>query len=82
MFEFLHSKNFNVIFSFIVGLGIMTLLKPICKGADCIHQKAPPIEEVNKSTYQLGSKCYQFRSEVVECSKEGVIEQFQNRYFF
>lgn len=76
MFEFLKSKKFNILFSFLLGFGIMALLRPICNGAECLIQKAPPLEEVNKATYQLGSKCYQFRSATVECPKTGVIEPF------
>jgi hypothetical protein len=79
MFEFLKSKQFNVLFSFLLGFGIMALLRPICHGPECLIQKAPPLEEVNKATYQLGSKCYQFRSAIVECPKSGVIEPFTVR---
>jgi hypothetical protein len=79
MFEFLKTKEFSTVFSFVIGLGLMALLRPICHGKDCMIQKAPSVEEVNKTTYQLGSKCYQFRSESVECPKEGVIESFQQR---
>jgi hypothetical protein len=82
MFEFLQSKSFNAVFSFILGLGIIALLKPICHGPSCIVQKAPSVEEVTKSTYQLGSKCFQFATEPVDCPKEGVIEAFQTRTFF
>ena len=55
----------------------MALLKPMCHGNNCVIQRAPPVEEVNKVTYQLGAKCYQFRSEPVDCPKEGAIEPFQ-----
>jgi hypothetical protein len=79
MFEFLKSKTFNTLFSFILGLGLMSLLRPLCHGPECIVQKAPPVDEVNKTTYQLGSKCYQFRSAPVDCPKEGVIEPFSVR---
>jgi len=57
----------------------MSLLRPLCNGPECIVQKAPPVDEVNKTTYQLGSKCYQFRSAPVDCPKEGVIEPFTLR---
>ncbi len=79
MFEFLKTKEFSMVFSFVVGLGLMALLRPICQGKDCLIQKAPSVDEVNKTTYQLGSKCYQFRSQPVDCPKEGVIEAFQQR---
>jgi hypothetical protein len=66
-----------MIASFIVGLGLMSLLKPECKGTECRILKAPPLEEVNHTTYQLGSKCYQFRSETIECPTGAILEPFQ-----
>jgi hypothetical protein len=77
MFEFLKSKNFDAVFSLVLGLGLMALLKPGCKDSECHIQKAPPYEEVKSSTYQLGSKCYNFEAETMECPMTGVIEPFE-----
>ena len=77
MFAFLKSKNFDTAFSFVVGLGLMALFKPVCEGDECHIQKAPPYDEVNTSTYQLGSKCYKFEADHVECPSKGVIEPFE-----
>ena len=77
MFGFLKSKTFDTAFSFIIGIGLVSLLKPICKGSECHIQKAPPYDEVKESTYQLGSKCYQFKADPVECPNTGVIEPFE-----
>jgi hypothetical protein len=77
MFEFLKTERFSMVFSFILGLGCMALLKPICKGSECHIQKAPPYNEVKESTYQLGTDCYRFEAANIECPKTGVIEPFQ-----
>ncbi len=77
MFGFLKSPTFNYVFSFILGLGLMALLKPACKGEECKILKAPPLEDVKKTTYQLGSACYQFHTEPITCPSKGVIEPFQ-----
>ena len=53
-------------FSFLVGIFIIIVFKKACKGDDCIEHTNPNNEEINKSTYQIGSKCYQFRSTFVE----------------
>jgi hypothetical protein len=74
MFEFLKSKHFHLIASFIVGLGLAAILRPGCTGPNCIVHRAPSVEEVTKSTYQLGSKCYQFKTEPTACADSGVIE--------
>ena len=62
MFDFLKSKQFHIVFNFIVGLFIILVLRPTCKGDNCIEHKNPVISELTSSTYQLGSKCYQFNT--------------------
>lgn len=69
MLDFLKSKQFHIAFSFIIGLFLVLILRPTCKGDDCIEYKNPSIQEITSSTYQLGSKCYQFKNSSVECGK-------------
>ncbi len=77
IWDFLKSKNFNLIFSFLLGLGLAAILRPACKGDQCVTMKAPPVHEVEKTTYQLGSKCFQFTVESADCPSSGkVIEAF------
>ena len=66
VFAFLKSKQFHILFNFIVGLFIVLVLRPICKGDHCIEHKNPDIKEIISSTYQLGSKCYQFNTTTVD----------------
>jgi hypothetical protein len=77
IWDFLKSKNFNIIFSILIGLGFAAILRPACKGDQCVVMKAPPVHEVSKSTYQMGSKCYQFKVQNTECSSKGLIESFK-----
>ncbi len=82
MFEFLKSEKFNVFFSFLLGLALLSLLKPTC-GAECKQMRAAPLEEVKAATYQIGQTCYQFKTETIECPRgdaaKGVIETFRGR---
>lgn len=71
------TKSFNTCFSFLLGLGLMALLRPSCKGDECIVLKAPPAHEVKDATYQIGKKCYKFNTYVVDCPSKGVIESFE-----
>ena len=77
MFEFLKTETFSILFSFTLGLGCMAVLKPVCSGSECRIQKAPPYEEVKKSTYQMGKECFQFHAEPIACPSRGVIEPFE-----
>jgi hypothetical protein len=77
IWDFMKSKQFNTVFSFIIGLGLAAILRPACKGDQCLTMKAPPVHEVEKTTYQLGTKCFQFKLESTDCPTSGkIIEAF------
>jgi hypothetical protein len=76
MFEVLKTKKFATAFSFILGFSIVVFLIPVCTGDQCFIKKAPSPEEMKKTTYRLGKKCYQFRPDVVQCPTKGAIESF------
>jgi hypothetical protein len=77
MLKLIQSDTFDTVFSFVLALGCMALLKPICKGSECEVVKPPPFDEVKSTTYQLGSKCYKFHMEHMECPEKGAIEPFE-----
>lgn len=66
MFEFLKTKNFHMLLSFLIGVFIILIIRPICKEDECITHINPDIKDIEKSTYQIGSKCYQFKASVIE----------------
>ncbi len=76
MFEQLKTEKFAILFSFILGFGLVAILIPVCKGDECFIKKAPLVEEMKSSTFKIGKKCYQFAPSSVECPAEGAIEAF------
>lgn len=75
--DILKSKQFNFVFSVLLGLGLAAILRPVCKGDQCLVLKAPPVHEVESTTYQLGSRCFQFKVDNRECPKQGkIVEAF------
>ena len=76
MLKFFETKQFHFFFSFIIGVALMSLFRPLCKGSECQIVKAPPPHEVEKTTYKIGSKCYQFKTATTECLDQGVVEAF------
>lgn len=77
MFEILKNKSYDIVFSIVLGIGLIALLKPGCKGGICSVKKAPNMDEIQESTYQIGTKCYQFHSTPIDCPASGVIEPFE-----
>ena len=76
------SEYFHIGFSFLVGLGIVAILRPICQGEGCNVNKAPPPADWNNAVYSIGAKCYEFKTDVVDCPKttgaQSPIESFQS----
>jgi hypothetical protein len=76
--NFLNDKRFNMFFSFMLGVGIICIIRPICSGSDCSITKPPTDKEFDKYVYKMsGNKCYEFKSEVIECPNSGTIEAFR-----
>ena len=76
MLKFFETKEFHMFFSIIIGIALVSLFRPLCKGDECRIVKAPPLNEVEKTTYKIGAKCYQFKTHTTECSDTGIIESY------
>lgn len=75
--DILKSDNFNTFFSFMLGLGLICIIRPMCSGPDCSINKPPLEKDFDKYVYRFGSKCYKFNTKITECPAEGTIEAFQ-----
>lgn len=80
--EVMKTENFNIFFSFVLGLGIIAMLRPICKGETCAIKKAPPVKEWNGAVYRLGAECFEYKATPVQCPPAGsqdIYESFRQR---
>lgn len=78
MSQALNRPMFGIMVSFMLGLAIVMVLTPMCRGKDCMIVKAPPIHEVNHTVYHIASKCYKFETVPMDCPASGAIEAFEN----
>jgi len=74
--KFINDDRFNVFFSLMLGIGIIALFRPICKGSECNVSKPPTENDFDKFVYRMGGKCHEFKTEVVECPASGAVEAF------
>ena len=61
----------RIVLSIILGLGLATLFRRTCHALDCFSFRAPPWDEVSKTTYRYGDKCYQFKPRAAPCIMKG-----------
>jgi len=46
-----HTKTGKIVLSIILGLGLATLFRTVCKDKNCIVFKAPPLGEMQGKAY-------------------------------
>lgn len=68
MMKLLHTENGRYAISFILGMGLASLFRKICKDRNCLIFKAPPLNEVTSNTYAYGDKCYTFKEKLTKCN--------------
>ena len=68
MMRLLHTNNGRYAISFILGMGLASLFRKVCKDRNCLVFKAPPLSEVTKNTYEYSNKCYTFKETLTKCN--------------
>jgi hypothetical protein len=77
LIDILKDPRFNTAFSFLMGVFIILLIRPSCKGESCFQYKSPPMDKIKDKAYKIGDTCYKFIPNEVKCPMTGVIEPFQ-----
>lgn len=65
--KFVHSATGKYIMSAILGFGLASLFRTVCKDKNCILFYAPPLDEVEDKIYKQDNKCYTFKTSSVRC---------------
>jgi hypothetical protein len=75
--SFLNSKDGRLFVSIVLGFGLATLFRKVCKGNSCIVVKGPKPSEVQKHYYKIEDKCYKYTPKVTPCDDSAnVLEAF------
>jgi len=68
--RFLHGETGRVLMSIILGLGLASLFKTVCKGKNCLVYKAPPLDDIDNKIYKFDDKCYSYKSVTTKCNNQ------------
>lgn len=63
----LYSEFGKHIISAILGLGIATLFRKVCKDRSCLVFHAPNIGKIRGQVFKFNNKCYKFKESAVTC---------------
>jgi hypothetical protein len=57
----------KICISIILGLGLASLFRKVCKDKNCIVFNGPIISEVNNKVFKHDDDCYQYEIETTHC---------------
>jgi len=63
----IHSGFGKVIIPILLGLGLATMFRQVCKDKNCIVFKAPSIKEIEQKTFSHNGKCYKYKHKAESC---------------
>jgi len=66
--KFVHTETGKYIMSILLGLGLASLFRTVCKDKDCLIFKAPPLDKFKDKIYKNGEKCYKYNPVATKCS--------------
>lgn len=75
--NFFHSTTGKYLFSIVLGLGLASLFRTVCKGKNCYVFKAPPLEELKNNIYRYDNKCYKFTPTASKCNNKKRLISFE-----
>ena len=65
----LHTELGITFISILMGLGLATLFRKVCKDKNCIEFNGPVIDTVTGKTYRYGEACYKYTITPALCDK-------------
>tara|TARA_B000000477_G_C6074750_1_gene220374 strand:+ start:91 stop:330 length:240 start_codon:yes stop_codon:yes gene_type:complete len=72
----IYSDVGRIVISILLGLGLATLFRRVCKERDCLVFHAPEINKIKNQVFKFKNKCYKFDEEIEKCDKNKKIVQF------
>ena len=72
----IYSDVGRIVISMVLGLGLATLFRKVCKDRDCIVFKAPDVKKIEQQIFQFKNKCYKFTHNIEKCVQNKKTVQF------
>jgi hypothetical protein len=66
--KFVHTETGRIIMSILLGFGLASLFRTICKNKDCLIFRAPPLEQFKDKIYKSNGKCVKYTPVSTKCS--------------
>ena len=72
----IHSGFGKVIIPVLLGLGLATMFRRVCKDKSCIVFKAPRIKDIEDKIFRHDGKCYKYKHKSQSCDNSKKTVEF------
>jgi hypothetical protein len=75
--RFVHTETGKYIMSMLLGFGLASLFRTVCKDKNCIIFHAPPLDQFEDKIYKSNGKCVKYNPVSTKCSANAKIVSFE-----
>ena len=68
--KFFNTSLGKHIMSALLGFGLASMFRVVCKDRNCVIFKAPDFNEIEGKIFQQDDKCYMFETKNIRCRKD------------
>ena len=72
----IYSDFGNILIPVILGFGLASLFRKVCKERNCIVFKAPSLDEIEEKTFKYNGVCYRFTHQAGSCDNSKKTVEF------
>lgn len=66
--KFVHTETGKIIMSILLGFGLASLFRKVCKNKNCLMFHAPPLDDFNDKIYKSNGNCVKYNAIPTKCS--------------
>jgi hypothetical protein len=66
--EIVDTNAGSIMISVIIGLGLASFFRKICKDGRCIIIKGPDVNDITQNVYKLDNECYKYTPTTTKCT--------------
>ena len=72
----IYSDVGRIVISIILGLGLATLFRRVCRERNCLVFHAPQLNKIKGQVFKFKDKCYTFEEEIEKCDSNKKMVEF------
>ena len=74
--KFVHTETGKILMSILLGFGLASLFRSMCKDHSCLVFHAPPLDQFSDKIYKNKNKCVKYIPVATKCNTSSKIIEF------